>query len=62
MSSRSRNDSRPERFGRDHVGQAAVAEGVVADEIDGGDLGAAAFVDLEDDVDAVFAEIDRSGW
>ena len=45
-------------LGRDHVRQAAVAEGVVADEIDRGDLGAAAFVDLEDDVDAVLAEID----
>ena len=48
-------------LGRDDVAEAPVAVGVVAVEVDCRDLGAAAFVDLEDDVDPVFAEIHDLG-
>ena len=45
-------------LGRDHVGEPPVAESVVADEIEGPDLGAAALGDVEHHIDAIFAEID----
>ena len=44
-------------LGGDHVAETAVAEGLVADEIDGGDLGAPTLVDLEHDVHAILAQI-----
>ena len=47
--------------GRDHVAQLRIAEGRVADEIDGPDLGGRALVDLEHHVDAVVVEIDDLG-
>ena len=46
---------------RDYVRKPAVAVGLVADEVDGPDFGAAAFVDVVHDVDAILAEIDRAG-
>ena len=44
-------------LGRDDLAEAAVAVGVVAVEVDGRDLGASAFVDLEHDVNPVLAQI-----
>src|SRR5690606_36423535 len=45
-------------FCGDDVGEPAIAEGIVADEIDCPDLGAPAFVHVEDDVHAVLPKID----
>ena len=44
--------------GADHVAELRIAEGGVADEIDGANLGGRALIDLEHDVDAVVLEID----
>ena len=44
--------------GRHFLAQAAVAEMLVADDVDRADLGEFALVDLEHDVDAVLVELD----
>ena len=46
----------PESLGLQNSRQAAVAIGIVADEIDLGDLGALAFVDDEGQVDTAFSD------
>src|SRR4029079_12718448 len=48
--------------GRDDETQLRVAEGRVADEIDGPNLGGRALIDLEHHVDAVIVEIDDLGF
>ena len=46
---------------RDHEAELRIAEGLVANEIDGLDLGGRSLIDLEHDVDAVVVEIDDLG-
>ena len=48
-------------LGRDHAAQLAVAELLVADEIYAADAGEFAFVDLEDEIDSIFRELDDFG-
>ena len=47
--------------GADHVAKLRIAEGGVANEVDGADLGRRSLIDLEHDVDAVVFELDDFG-
>ena len=49
-------------LGRDHAAQLALAEILVADEIYAANAGELAFVDLEDEIDPIFRELDDLGF